>query len=906
MISKIDLSGEWQLLLDENMKLNLAEICYNDTISLPSTTSFSKKGKKNDRRETGFLTDEYKFEGNAWYKKTINLEGFTDGKAMLFLERTRISTVYVNGKNAGCQDSFVAPHVFDVTDLLCEGENTIEICVANKGYKTGGGHMTSQDTQSNWNGITGEISLRIYGESYILNAVVEGDIHTKTFKISADVFGKSEGVAKISASSLTDENITFSEKEFPFSDGKLYAEYSLPEAELWSEFSPNTYQLFIEIDGDVYDTIAGLREFRAEKDKFTINGKKTFLRGKHDGLIFPKTGYAPTTVSEWLEVLSISKSYGFNHYRFHTCCPPEAAFVAADMLGIYMEPQLPFWGTITVEGEEKHDATQQEFLINEGFLMMKEFGNHPSFCMMSMGNELWGNKDRINEIIGGYKKIDKRHLYTQGSNNFQWFPNVIENDDFFVGVRLANDRLIRGSYAMCDAPLGHIQTDRPSTRHHYDDLVIPKKKASSTEVSADGTVQIQFGTTMKTVMASEADADFIPNVPIVTHEIGQFETFPDFNEIEKYTGPLKARNFEVFRERLQEKGISHLSDKFFRASGKLAASCYKEELEAVFRSKTLAGFQLLDLQDFTGQGTALVGILNAFMENKGNITREEWVNFCNDIVILARFDSYTYQSGDEFNADIEIVNFSNNSLDNKTVKTSFVCEETGNSYSSGIIKDNGENYISAGKISIIFPEITKPSKATFTVEIDGTDIKNTYTLWLYPKTESVDISGAYIFESVNKEAEGLLSQGKTVLIIPQLEKVTNSIKGFYCADFWCYPMFRSISEMMGKPNPVGTMGLLIDDKHPALSQFPTEYYSTHQWWEIVENSVSEILDDKHTDKHIIVQTIDNFERNHVLGLLYEYSHKNGKVVVLNADAEKLTATPEGRQFIKSVIHYCKA
>ena len=145
-----------------------------------------------------------------------------------------------------------------------------------------------------------------------------------------------------------------------------------------------------------------------------------------------------------------------------------------------------------------------------------------------------------------------------------------------------------------------------------------------------------------------------------------------------------------------------------------------------------------------------------------------------------------------------------------------------------------------------------------------------------------------------------------MLIIPQLEKVTNSIKGFYCADFWCYPMFRSISEMMGKPNPVGTMGLLIDDKHPALSQFPTEYYSTHQWWEIVENSVSEILDDNHTDKHIIVQTIDNFERNHVLGLLYEYSHKNGKVVVLNADAEKLTATPEGRQFIKSVINYCKA
>lgn len=905
MINTIDLSGIWQLFLDENMKLKITDICYNDTIPLPSTTSFSKKGVKNEKRETGFLTDEYKFEGNAWYKKSINLQGFNDTRAVLFLERTRITTVYINKKQVGTEDSFVAPHIFDVTDYLTEGENTIEICVSNKGYKTSGGHMTSKDTQSNWNGITGEISLRIYGESYILNSFVEGDTKNKIFKISADVMGKANGFAKIHIAPLNDDKITFDVAEFPFSNGKLTAEYHAPDAKLWSEFEPNTYQLFVEINGDVYDTITGLRDFKADGNKFSINGKKTFLRGKHDGLIFPKTGYAPTTVDEWLKVLSISKSYGFNHYRFHTCCPPDAAFTAADMLGIYMEPQLPFWGTITVEGEEKHDAVQQEFLINEGFLMMKEFGNHPSFCMMSMGNELWGNKDRINEIIGGYKKIDKRHLYTQGSNNFQWFPNVIENDDFFVGVRLSNDRLIRGSYAMCDAPLGHIQTDRPSTRHHYDDLVIPNKKASSTEVSADGTVQIQFGTTMKTVKASEADADFIPQVPIVTHEIGQFETFPDFNEIPKYTGPLKARNFEVFRERLQEKGIAHLSDKFFRASGKLAASCYKEELEAVFRSKTLAGFQLLDLQDFTGQGTALVGILNAFMENKGNITREEWLNFCNDIVILAKFDSYTYQSGDKFDADIEIVNYSNTSLDNAKIIATLKIDGYDENTQKFDVLSNSDNYINVGSFSVKLPTFTAPAKGIFTISIENTPIKNTYTLWLYPKTESVDISGAYIFESVNKEAEELLSQGKTLLIIPQLKKVTNSIKGFYCADFWCYPMFRSISEMMGKPNPVGTMGLLIDDKHPSLSQFPTEYYSTHQWWEIVENSVSEILDDNHTDKHIIVQTIDNFERNHVLGLLYEYSHKNGKVVVLNADLSKISLTPEGRQFIKSVVDYCK-
>ncbi len=905
MLGLIDLSGEWSLCLDENMKLELGQINYNDCINLPSTTSFAKKGVENTARETGFLTDAYKFEGNAWFKRTLNLEGFDDEKILLFLERTRISTVYVNSKMVGVDDSFVAPHIFDITDFVKDGENVIEICVANKGYKTGGGHMTSPDTQSNWNGITGEISLRIYEPTHVKSAFVESDIHSNELKITAEISTNEKGVAKIYASEYSDEEKAFEPIEVAFENGKLNAIYPMKNAKLWSEFEPNLYKLFIQIGEDVYDTTVGLREFKAQGDKFTINGKKTLLRGKHDGLIFPKTGFAPTDVEEWLRILKISQSYGFNHYRFHTCCPPEACFEAADILGIYLEPQLPFWGTITTPEDENHNQTEQDFLISEGFKMMSAFGNHPSFCMMSMGNELWGSKERINDIMGGYKAVDNRHLYTQGSNNFQWFPNVIENDDFFVGVRLANDRLIRGSYAMCDAPLGHIQTDKPSTTHCYDDIVIPQKSASQTEVSEDGTVQIQYGTTMKTVKASEADADFVPNVPILTHEIGQFETFPDFNEIPKYTGPLKARNFEVFKERLEEKGISHLSDKFFRASGKLAGECYKEELEAVYRSKTLAGFQLLDLQDFTGQGTALVGILNAFMENKGNVSREEWVRFCGQTVVLGIFDSYTYQAGDSFNAQIRLVNFSDKSFDGKTLTATLSGDGIEPMSKTVKISENNENYTDVCEFSAKIPNIKKAQKIEFSIKIENSNIENLYTLWIYPKIEMPNTAENFIFESLNENAQKLLDDGKTVLVVPNLSRLENAIQGFYCADFWCYPMFRSISEMMNKPNPVGTMGLLIDDKHPALKDFPTEFYSTHQWWEIVENSKSEILDDNFKDKNIIVQTIDNFERNHVLGLMYEYSEKNGKVVVLNADLQKLCRTPEGRCFTKSVLDYCK-
>lgn len=902
MITKTDISGVWELSLD-------SECCgkkdFNDTIVMSNSTSNACKGELNDAREDGFLTDAYKFEGWAWFRKNVDIDTSKGKVIKLFLERTRITTVYVNGKEAGTQESLVAPHVYDITDLVNDGVNEIVVCVANVGYKTKGGHLTSQDTQSNWNGITGRMEIQYFSADHAENVMVFSNAAEKTLHITADMTGSGSGKAFISAESFNGKLIHCPETvEVAYSGGKLDHTYFLgDEALLWDEHEPNLYKLKIAVGDDIYTQTVGLRDFKACGDKFEINGAKTFLRGKHDGMIFPKTGFAPTDLEEWLRILQISKDYGINHYRYHTCCPPEAAFEAADMLGIYMEPQLPFWGTINAPDEEGYNAQEQDFLIQEGFNMLNAFGNHPSYCMMSMGNELWGSKERINDIIGKFKSYDSRHLYTQGSNNFQWFPNVVENDDFFVGVRLAKDRLIRGSYAMCDAPLGHVQTDKPSTMHDYDEAVCPHRAAESAEASSDGTVQIQYGTTMKTVKASEADADFVPDIPIVTHEIGQYETYPDFNEIEKYTGPLKARNFEIFRERLDEKGLLPLAHDYFECSGKLAVQCYKEELEAVFRSRRIAGFQILDIQDFSGQGTALVGILDAFMDSKGLVTENEWREFCSDAVLMARFDSYTIEEGAPFKAHIELAYYRPETISGKTL----CWEISGRGISAvgeSVISGSG-NYYDICNIEVMPPKTEEPENLSFKLWIKDTDIRNEYTLTVFPKRGPVDLSGLYMFESVNSEAEKLLSEGKTVMIVPDLSKLENSIEGFYCQDFWCYPMFRTISEMMNKPNPVGTMGLLIDNSHEALAHFPSEKWSTPQWFDVVMNSRSEILDGNSADKHVIVRTIDNFERNHDLALLYEYEKLGGKVVVCNCDFEKLAQTPEGRQFIYSVAEYAR-
>ena len=280
---------------------------------------------------------------------------------------------------------------------------------------------------------------------------------------------------------------------------------------------------------------------------------------------------------------------------------------------------------------------------------------------MSLGNELWGSKKRLDVILKEYKGFDDRHLYTQGSNNFQFCPAILENDDFFSGVRFSRDRLFRGSYAMCDAPLGHIQIDIPGTMKDYDENISPTfiRENENSIDNSDGTIEIQFGTEAKTVKSTNHNEQLISSIPVISHEIGQYATYPDFNEIKKYTGPLKAKNFETFKQKLEDKGLGDLAERYFKCSGKLAIACYKEELESAFRSRRLGGFQLLDLQDFSGQGTALVGVLDAFMDSKGLISPEEWRSFCSDSVLMARFNKYNYSAEENFNAHIELCYYKN-------------------------------------------------------------------------------------------------------------------------------------------------------------------------------------------------------------------------------------------------------
>ena len=860
MNSAFDIGGAWQLCLDPSPgSFREPPAAFPMTMQLPGTTAQQQIGRYNECREDGFLTQEE-----------------CGRHCVLYLERTRMTQLWVNGKYAGSENSLCTPHVYDLTGLLTP-ETELVLCVRNIGYPVPGGHMTSPDTQTNWIGIIGKMQLRFHAAVYLSALRAFPDAAAGTVTVRGVLHGAQSVTAQVTVQELptpkqkplrTELTLTADE------NGAFSVQLPLMQnAPRWCEYDTQMIAAVFSLPDNEHAVLEfGLRDFKARGDHFELNGIPVMLRGKHDGMVFPLTGAAPASFDEWYDALHCYRQWGINHIRFHTCCPPEAAFCAADELGIFMEPELPFWGTLDAPGGEKYDKAQQDYLIREGLRICRSFGNHPSFVMLSLGNELWGSPERLGGIIDMLREADPRPLYTQGSNNFQHMPVQIPQEDFWTGVRTGKGRLIRGSFATCDAPIGRLQTHAPSAAWDYEQYLTPEETGGSAEHSAgEAEIGIQYGTGVKRVRAQYAGA-LVPTVPVVTHEIGQYNVYPDFSEIPKYTGVTAARNFEIFRERLEAAGMGSQAADFFRCSGQLSRDCYKMEIEAAMRSPHIAGFQLLDLQDFPGQGTALVGMLNALRENKGFIEPAQWRGFCGDLVPLAVFDSYVLEAGQMFRAGIAL-RISRPHLAAQPMHCTFVCGDF--RYAQEIaVPELTPGFVRLSELTLMLPEALAGS-AELTLSLPDAGVQNRWALTVLPPAAPVraDVITAHSFT----EAEPHLQNGAHVLLLP--ERISETVPGFYCADFWNYHMFRIISESMGKEPPVGTMGLCIDSAHPIARAMFSADYSAPQWYMPVTHADCAVLDAAPEGYRPAVQMIDNVERNHRLGILFETSVSGGSLLV---------------------------
>jgi len=554
----------------------------------------------------------------------------------LFLERTKPTWVYLDGKLVDSCNFISTPQRY-ILPKMKSGKHQLEIVVDNsRGVPEqvyGSSHAYTEDTQTNWNGIIGEILLEVKSE-----------------------------------------------------------ERRVKNSNVISPASVQTYT------GTV---LPCFKDFHIEGAHFYANGHPVFLRGKHDAAVWSLTGHVDMTVEGWMKYLGTCKEYGINHVRFHSWCPPEAAFVAADSLGIYLQPELPFWGSF-----DDKDETLMKFLHQEGENILREYGHHPSFRMMALGNELWGSIDKMKEFVDDFRKIAPDKYYTFGSNYYLGYQGVKEGMDYFTTCRIGGEGWgkynthTRGSFSFADAyDGGMINHFHPNTSMNFDEAC-DKWASPQPWQKKDGKA----------------------GIPIISHETGQFQTYPDFLEIKKYTGVLYPYNFEIFRRRLAAAGMLSQADDFHKASGLWSVKLYKADIEMDLRTKNMAGFQLLDIQDYPGQGSAFVGILDAFMESKGITTPEEWRQWCSPVVPLLEVEKFCFEDGEKIQAKVKVANYGGSSLYGKKLKW-----KIGDAEGVMNIFTYAEGLIDVGILDE-YASADKPTKLNVSLNIEGTEARNSYEL----------------------------------------------------------------------------------------------------------------------------------------------------------------------------------
>ncbi|WP_034043693.1 glycoside hydrolase family 2 [Wocania ichthyoenteri] len=850
----IPLNGKWNVQLDAKEE-GIKEQNYLE-INLPGTLTEAGYGEKTVGSDFGVLTPTHKYVGVAYYERDIEIPKKWKHKDItVFLERVLWeSQIFIDGKKLTTQDALGTPHIHNLGKLK-PGKHKLSIRVNNDMIHNIGdkGHAYGEYTQSIWNGIVGKMELQAKDPTHIESVRTFSLIDKDQLKIELQIEAALKEKAEISIEiiELESNSIAYQTKVTnQLEHGKNTKEVVLDlhgKLKKWSEFNPCVYNLNITLktrkSKDTHQTEFGFVQFSHDGTKVTVNGQPVFLRGNLDCVHFPLTGYPSTKVEDWMRIFKIYKDYGLNHVRFHTWCPPEAAFKAANRMGIYIQAEASIWidwwmsedmikrgrPEMDTKGHPKglgKDPERDKFAIAEMNRVVDFYGNNPSFTMFCIGNEL-GNADFdvMQKWIADLKKKDSRILYATSTAR-----KIMDVDDYMVTHYIPNIGRTRG-------------LNGPHTDWDFEEVYSRM------------------------------------NIPIIAHEIGQWPVYPSWKEIDKYTGVLKARNFEEFKAVAEKNGIVDQDEDFKMASGALNQIMYKYETESFLRTKSCAGVQLLSIQDYQGQGEALIGWLDAHWDSKGITTPEKFKQHFDETVPLLRMKKFIWSNDETFQAKAQLSHHGNSEIKNGEIamtiqssKGDILKSETWSvkNISISTLED-------LGNITFPLSNINKAEQLTVSLQLKGTPYKNEWNIWVYPTDLPVkDNDTILVTEELNDETLLAIENGASVLLIANnLGNDENSTTVNF------YPLYWSLTFFPGQGKT--SIGMLLKDKHPAFNHFPTSFHSDWQWETFKNTTKGFILNSLPTNYKPIAQVVDDFHRNNKEGAIFEFKVGKGKLLVSGFD-----------------------
>lgn len=872
------------------------------------------------------FTRRHTYEGEARISRKITVPDYGTDRLFVLAERARALRLLVDGEACAVfrQGTLSTPYIFELTgaapgeheftflsDNSYPGMPKAAICYSS---------AATDETQTNWNGILGECSmytrpqnfidsLRVYPRAvkkeeknkaggYVLDVCVELAPGAKKVYKDAKIILQSEALAagELEDTQTLTEIISYSgeglaeagtDKEENSKTMEIWFR-DLPLREnvkLWDEDEGNLYEMAVTLDNGMSAedkggstaecrTRFGIRSFGDNgSGRLALNGRAIFLRGEANCAEYPETGHPPMTIPEWKEMLLKYRSYGINFVRFHSHCEPEAAFAAADELGMLLQPELSHWDPKDAfETEESYRYYRAELVD-----LLKTYANHPSFVMLTLGNELQAQdegRERMRELVRTAKRMDPTRLYANGSNAFYGEEGCDPESDFYTS-QSCKDVVIRGTFS---GMRGYLNENYPSADRTYDEAMAEIRKEYQK--------------------------------PVFSFEVGQFEVLPDFEELESFHGISDPVNLKLIKKRVEERGLLPTWEKYVEATGELSRLAYREEIEAAMRTRELSGISLLGLQDFPGQGTALVGMMNSHLEPKPyDFARpERFREFFQECRILVKLPHYTYEAGERLIAEVEAANFGKGNIEGVfcwTLAGKMSVSENGNCEPAEIKSKNtviatGEDteiticrpgsYTEVGSLDIPLDFVEKNTALTLKVRIG--DSISAYPIWVYRKTTPVCPENVYETRAFDVKTREILQNGGRVYLSPDADKesLPNSIKTQFTTDFWSVGTFA---------DQEGGMGQLIDTEHPIFKEFPTDFHTDWQWW-IMTTKRAVIL--PHPMKTIITE-MDSYAFLRPMAQMIEFRCLKGKVLLSTMELHKSQQYPEVRALQASIYTY---
>jgi hypothetical protein len=900
------LAGLWSCRLDpehrgihEAWQMGATE---QHRVTLPGSTQTNGIGPAYTTKQISNLTPATEYIGPAWYWRDIELSNDDCQQVLeLYLERACWeSFVWLNGTALGTRDSLVAPHVYDLSLAAKPGINRLTILVDNANLKNKDANASSKMSEDEelvieanserrlhcgghhtsfggfvWNGITGRIELSVRPRVRISPPQAYPDVAQKRVMVKCNALNDID--VPVAAKLILDIGDQSTEVDLIVEPGshQVVVEVDLREGlRLWDEHSPERYALEATIRSahgvDRHGAEFGMRSLSRIGNQVAINGRKSFLRGALEKFVHPLTGFPPTDLAYWLKIFGVHKDHGLNHLRFHSCCPPEAAFAAADRLGLILNVELP-----GASGAESDDLLTQNYMQSEALRILDTFGNHPSFCMLTMGNEILSDEvdeaaaqARLMKRVARCKAHDPRHWYCCTAHAY----TSGRDDDFYVT-------------AWPNAPTA-------AERHSGEPL--RGFRWNGGDVVDDSRFNTRSPETTTDYREGIAGID----KPVITHEVGMWAVYPDISEAPRFDGVMKAFNLNIIREFMQSKGTIDLADDFVKASGELSLQLYKEEIESALRTPGLSGFQLLGIHDHPPQGTSTIGIVTALRESKGIIGPAAFREFCSDTVPLARIPKRTFTFDETFTAFVEVAHYGASDLSriSATWRLSSASEEVflkgrfkAADLPSGICTE-------LGNIEVDLSAFSKPAKLRLEVVLEGTEARNTWDCWVYPPPVTEEPKGVIWARCWSHELATSVEAGETAILELGGDQIPHAVRGCFTTVLW--------NAIMKRRHRSQTMGVLCDPSHPALLSFPTEPHSNWQWWDVLQPSRVFDLDAMSPRPEPLVRMIDSFIGNRCLSVLFEVRMGMGRLLVTSLDlSSDLTTRHAARQLRASLRAY---